>query len=221
MPLTLEMVGSASLLNPLSPPQSTPILFSPEGPCCICVSSPISGGSICLEGGCLHCRRVRSWQQKLCSVLVVFVLFSLFACEESKLTHTQKEFIKHFLIFSWRNLMWNLSSKYLPQYENNEGQQQQTPDDATNQNPERDGNSSALQHLQHSLKGTKERWRARWEKINFMHVLLLRILLGSYLPPDCSCAQSNEASLLSREAIHTYYPHWLIFGLQKETHIYD
>lgn len=42
-------------------------------------------------------------------------------------------------------------------------------------------------------------------------------MLWSYLPPYCSWAQSDEVSLLCCEAIGTYYPHWLIFSLQKET----
>lgn len=42
--------------------------------------------------------------------------------------------------------------RYLPQYEDNKSQQQQTAYDAADQNPERDGNSSSLQHLQYSLK---------------------------------------------------------------------
>lgn len=153
MPLTLETVGSALLLNPL--------------PDTLWSWRPISGLSLCLPGGglyssdSLHCRWVCSWQQNFCSVLMVFILFSLFACEESKLIKKQTENKKlrqiyYFLIFSWRNLMCNFSSKYLPQYENNEGQQQQTPYDATNQNPERDGNSSAFQHFQHSLRKRDE-----------------------------------------------------------------
>lgn len=60
--------------------------------------------------------------------------------------------------------------------------------------------------------------KKRLEKVNAIPILLLKIQLqSSYLPPDCSCAQSDEVSLLSYDAIGTYYPNWLIFGLEKET----
>lgn len=32
-------------------------------------------------------------------------------------------------------------------------------------------------------------------------------LQSSYLPPDCSCAQSDEVRLLRCEAVGSYYPH--------------
>lgn len=41
--------------------------------------------------------------------------------------------------------------RYLPKYEDDKSQQQQTAYDAANQDPERDGNSSSLQNLQNSL----------------------------------------------------------------------
>lgn len=47
-------------------------------------------------------------------------------------------------------------NQYLPQYENDQGQQQQASYDATDQNPQRDGNRSALQHFQHRLPGRRE-----------------------------------------------------------------
>lgn len=43
--------------------------------------------------------------------------------------------------------------QYLPQYEDDQGQEQQASYDTTDQNPQRDGNRSALQHLQHRLPG--------------------------------------------------------------------
>lgn len=47
-------------------------------------------------------------------------------------------------------------TQYLPQYEDDQGQQQQASDDATDQDPQRDGNRSALQHFKHRLPARKE-----------------------------------------------------------------
>lgn len=61
---TLEIVGSAFQLDPQ-------MLFGPGGPCCVCVSSPIPGLSLCLAWGGLTlvvmandcCDGSKSWAQ--------------------------------------------------------------------------------------------------------------------------------------------------------------
>ena len=86
---TLEIVGSAFLLDPRG------ALFGPGGPCCVCVSSPnclcaymeVDSASVVV----VMANDLLSWQQKLGSLLMVLILSSLFACEESHLRRSERE----------------------------------------------------------------------------------------------------------------------------------
>lgn len=50
--------------------------------------------------------------------------------------------------FIFSSVTW----KYLPKNKNDQGQQQQTTNDAADQNPQWDGNGSAFENFQNSLK---------------------------------------------------------------------
>lgn len=110
---TLEIVGSAFLLDPHD------ALFGPGGPVVSVnqaqtVSVPSKTGlSPC---GSRHGKWLLSWQQKLGSVLMVLILSSLFACEESQLTRSEIEIdiLSTTHSFSWRKFKVNVTWKYLP-----------------------------------------------------------------------------------------------------------